>query len=209
MRNCVYRFLNKDNEVIYVGKAKNLKSRINNHNHLPKECYQERDHIEYIRFKSEADMNFAERYFIMKLNPKYNTILADKDFNINSFELDEKEWCLYTGKEEEIENVIAEANNNILLPREIWENDNEITMAQLAILSEITLLSLDTGYCYADKKELAIYFKVREQSITNMINKFKKKGYLSVEVRKIGRKDRKVLIPSEYLKGLFGNISLK
>ena len=159
MRNCVYRFLNKDNEVIYVGKAKNLKSRINNHNHLPKECYQERDHIEYIRFKSEADMNFAERYFIMKLNPKYNTILADKDFNINSFELDEKEWCLYTGKEEEIENVIAEANNNILLPREIWENDNEITMAQLAILSEITLLSLNTGYCYEIKKNWLFILK--------------------------------------------------
>ena len=28
MKNCVYRFLNKDNEIIYVGKAKNLKNRL-------------------------------------------------------------------------------------------------------------------------------------------------------------------------------------
>jgi excinuclease UvrABC nuclease subunit len=68
MRNCVYRFLNKDNKVIYVGKAKDLKSRILNHKHLSEECYKERNKVEYVRFVSEDDMDFAERYYIMKFN---------------------------------------------------------------------------------------------------------------------------------------------
>lgn len=76
--NCVYRFLNKYNEIIYVGKAKNLKNRLSNHNHLPKECYKERDRIEFICLNNEFDMDLAERYFITKINPKYNTVLNKK-----------------------------------------------------------------------------------------------------------------------------------
>ena len=87
----------------------------------------------------------------------------------------------------------------IKIPREIWEKDEDITMLQLAVLSEITSLSLKTGYCFKDKGELALYFKIREQSITDMIIKFKKKGYLTVESKEIKGKKRKVLVPSEYL----------
>ena len=72
MKNCVYRFLNKNNEVIYIGKATDLNQRMKNHNHLPEECYKERIRVEYIKFKTEDDMNLAERYFILKCNPKYN-----------------------------------------------------------------------------------------------------------------------------------------
>ena len=41
LKNCVYRFLDKNNNIIYVGKAKNLKSRLNSHNHLSEKCYDE------------------------------------------------------------------------------------------------------------------------------------------------------------------------
>lgn len=95
MKNCIYRFLNKNNEIIYIGKAKNLKQRLNNHTHLPKECYEEKDRIEYIKFNSEDDMDFAERYFIQKINPKYNTILSDKSIHISCEELENKEWLDY------------------------------------------------------------------------------------------------------------------
>ena len=30
MKNCVYRFVNENNEIIYIGKAKDLRNRINN-----------------------------------------------------------------------------------------------------------------------------------------------------------------------------------
>lgn len=95
MKNCVYRFLNKDNKVIYVGKAKDLKSRLNRHTHLDRECYEEKESIEYIEFNTEDDMDFAERYYIMRLNPKYNTVLSDKDFSLSSIELDVKKWNKY------------------------------------------------------------------------------------------------------------------
>ena len=110
MKNCVYRFLNKNNEIIYIGKALDLKQRLKNHNHLPEECYEERVHIEYIKFKTEDDMNFAERYFILKCNPKYNTILADKDFNLNSIELEIKKWEVYD--ENNTEMPIKENNDD-------------------------------------------------------------------------------------------------
>lgn len=99
MKNCVYRFLNKDNEIIYIGKAKNLSARLSTHTHLPKECYDEKVEVEYIEFKTEDDMGFAERYYIMKFNPKYNTILSDKDFNLKSIDLDIKVWKKYSEKE--------------------------------------------------------------------------------------------------------------
>lgn len=37
----VYRFLNKNEEVIYVGQTKYLDLRIGSHNHLPKIAYKE------------------------------------------------------------------------------------------------------------------------------------------------------------------------
>ena len=92
MNNCVYRFLNEMNEVIYVGKAKNLKNRLGSHTHLPPECYEERQKIEYVVFETEADMDFAERYYISKYKPKFNVAMAERDITINTFELDTKVW---------------------------------------------------------------------------------------------------------------------
>ena len=92
MKNCVYRFLNKDNEIIYIGKATNLKNRIATHNHLPKSCYDERVKIEYIAFENEYEMDFAERYFIPKYKPKYNIILCDRVMSMSLSEFDNKVW---------------------------------------------------------------------------------------------------------------------
>ena len=126
MKNCVYRFLNKDNEVIYIGKAKDLKQRLSSHNHLPKECYDERTCVEYIKFKTEDDMNFAERYFILKCNPKYNTILANKDFNLNSIELNVKKWNIYIGNKTQ-DKEVEESNVDLAdLIEELKEIDTKI-----------------------------------------------------------------------------------
>lgn len=92
MKNCVYRFINDKEEIIYIGKAKDLKNRLKTHTHLPKECYEERNSIEYIEFNTEDDIDLAERYFITKLKPKYNTLLKDKDVTINIEKLDLCTW---------------------------------------------------------------------------------------------------------------------
>lgn len=90
--NSVYRFINKNNEIIYIGQAKNLKNRLNNHNHLPKECYEEIERIEYIEFETEDDMGFAEKYFISKNKPKYNVANKNKDITVIIEEFEKKEW---------------------------------------------------------------------------------------------------------------------
>ena len=86
----------------------------------------------------------------------------------------------------------------VRLPKKFLK-DKRISLVQAVWLSEMVSLSLKTGYCFKDKGELALYFKIREQSITDMINKFKKKGYLTVESKEIKGKKRKVFVPSAYL----------
>lgn len=92
LQNCVYRFLNKNNEVIYIGKAKDLKNRLNGHTHLPKECYEERVKVEFVNFETEDDMDFAERYYIPKYKPKYNTMMNERMLSININEFDNAVW---------------------------------------------------------------------------------------------------------------------
>ena len=95
MKNSVYRFLNKDGEVIYIGKATNLKNRISNHSHLEESCYKEVEKLEYIELQNTDEMSIYERYLINKHNPKYN--IEFKNNASFSFELPEKEWKVYTG----------------------------------------------------------------------------------------------------------------
>lgn len=95
LTNCVYRFLDDENEIIYIGKAKNLKTRLNNHEHLPEECYLERVKTEFLLFETEDDMDFAERYYIPKYKPKYNVIWSAREITINIPMLDEKKWIEY------------------------------------------------------------------------------------------------------------------
>ena len=111
MNNCVYRFLNEANEIIYVGKAKNLKNRLGSHTHLPPECYEERCKVEYVTFETEADMDFAERYYIAKYKPTFNVAMAEREITINTFELDAKVWLLL----EENEQVREQTSHAVLL----------------------------------------------------------------------------------------------
>ncbi|CEP39724.1 GIY-YIG nuclease family protein [Paraclostridium sordellii] len=81
LKNCIYKFISNNNEINYVGKAMNLDSRIENHNHLPEECYKSTYAIEYIEFGTQTkdDIEIIEKYFISKCNSKYN---KNKDLTI-------------------------------------------------------------------------------------------------------------------------------
>lgn len=94
MNNCIYRFKNKENEIIYIGKAKSLNKRLNSHIHLPKQCYDEIEIIEYVSLNTVDDMDLAERYFISKYKPKYNEILKNRNITFNIFFLDRQQWTI-------------------------------------------------------------------------------------------------------------------
>lgn len=120
--NCIYRFLNENNEIIYIGKAKNLKNRLNSHHHLPNECYEERKKIEFTMFETEDDMDFAERYYIPKIKPKYNDIFKERAMTLSIDKFDDAKWYKYTKslkiKEDELEGFqtnLSEVNDAIKL----------------------------------------------------------------------------------------------
>lgn len=77
-KSYVYRFLNKEDQVIYVGKTNNLNKRYMQHfskrGHLSKECYNSVAKIEYITETSELNALLLETYYINKFRPKYNKL---------------------------------------------------------------------------------------------------------------------------------------
>ena len=79
----VYRMLDKNGKVLYVGKAKSIKKRIVAYTHfdkLPdhiKRMVSEVDSMEFIIVENEAKALLMENDLIKKLEPKYNILLKD------------------------------------------------------------------------------------------------------------------------------------
>ncbi len=79
----VYRMINQKGEVLYVGKAKNIKKRIISYTHINKltmrlqkmvaEIYK----MEFIVVENENRALILENELIKKLHPKYNILLKD------------------------------------------------------------------------------------------------------------------------------------
>ena len=80
----VYQFLNSNNEIIYIGKAKNLRNRV-------KSYYQNKKHqqaktisllkhvadIDWIIVRNEVEALMTEANLIKKYKPRYNIDLKD------------------------------------------------------------------------------------------------------------------------------------
>lgn len=80
----VYRFLNDKNEIIYVGKAKNLKKRVSSYFISSKEHSKKVNAlvakicaIEHTIVENEADAFLLENNMIKSIQPKYNILLKD------------------------------------------------------------------------------------------------------------------------------------
>ena len=69
----VYRFLNKDNVVTYVGRTTNLRQRFLQHEHLTNLVSK----IEYIECDSEAEMAWKEIYYINLFYNDLSTNVSD------------------------------------------------------------------------------------------------------------------------------------
>jgi len=80
----VYRFYNKASDVIYVGKAKNLKARVSSYfndlsgqNRKTFKMVSEIAHIEFTIVNSEFDALLLENSLIKQYQPRYNILLKD------------------------------------------------------------------------------------------------------------------------------------
>lgn len=92
----VYRFIDKNDNVIYYGKTINIDRRISDHiakGHLPNECYRNITRIEYQKYKTESDALIMETYYITKYSPKFNKLQQSRDTPV--IVLEEGEWKLY------------------------------------------------------------------------------------------------------------------
>lgn len=77
-----YQYFDKDHNVIYVGKAKNLYNRVNSyfvghHNAKTTKLVSEIRDLEYIITSSEVEAFILEINLIKKYDPKYNIMLTD------------------------------------------------------------------------------------------------------------------------------------
>lgn len=77
-----YLMKNKDGNIIYVGKAKNLKNRVSSyfrgaHNYKTTKLVSEIVDFDYITVNSEKESLILENNLIKKHNPKYNILLKD------------------------------------------------------------------------------------------------------------------------------------
>ena len=79
----VYRMLNKEGKVLYVGKAKNIQKRITSYSHIDKlpvrlqRMVSQIHSMEFIVVKDEKRALLLENELIKKLEPKYNILLKD------------------------------------------------------------------------------------------------------------------------------------
>ncbi len=88
----VYQFLNRAGEIIYVGKAKNLKKRVSSYfmesrEHAPKIRMMVRQiaALRHIDVPTEQDALLLENSLIKTLQPRYNTMLKERqDLSLDS-----------------------------------------------------------------------------------------------------------------------------
>lgn len=80
----IYRYYNKEGELIYVGKAKSLKKRVSSYfnkqsqyNRKTEKLVSEITKIEFTLANTEFDALLLENNFIKQYQPKYNILLKD------------------------------------------------------------------------------------------------------------------------------------
>lgn len=102
----VYLMKNAFGEIIYVGKAKNLKKRVRQYfqskNHIPKiqTMIKNISEFEYIITDNEVEALILEANYIKKYRPKYNTLLRDdKQYPYIKISVQEKYPRIYKVRE--------------------------------------------------------------------------------------------------------------
>ena len=80
----VYKFLDKEGTVLYVGKAKNIRKRVSsyfgdkkNRAYKTKVLVKNADHMEFTVVETEHDALLLESTLIKKIQPRYNVMLKD------------------------------------------------------------------------------------------------------------------------------------
>lgn len=95
MKYYVYKFLNKDGDIIYIGKTQKLKNRMMQqhftlNSHLYSGVYFQTEKVMAAELISHEEMDIYERYLINIHSPRHNTRMKNND--AFSFELPALNW---------------------------------------------------------------------------------------------------------------------
>lgn len=171
----IYKFLNDDQEVLYVGKTTNLKDRMFKHfhsGHLSPECYSEVSSIRYIECKTDLEMTIKEIYFIDKYKPKYNSVFVNDESMDPIKEFDDIKWDKEYKRKKQT-NII---NKDLINTNDINKLKNEIITLN-RILTETSREFMKATndlewykYLAFRYKELLLENKIDIQKIKNIEN---------------------------------------
>lgn len=107
-----YLYHNKNGEIIYIGKAKNLKNRVKSYFNKTLEgaklnvLVPQIENLEYIITNSEAEALILESHLIKKHQPKYNILLKD-----------DKKYPYFLVTDEDYPRIIVTRKRNINLQK--------------------------------------------------------------------------------------------
>lgn len=136
----VYRFKDKKDNIIYVGRTKDLYKRFLSHNYLNRDDVYK---IEYIKCSSEAEMAWKEIYYINLYYNKLSKNITDvyKGGKMKDIGLSDK-WIEYTDYSNKIGNdfSVERLYENYVLktPLEITKSKKNINLSEL-----ITIINHD------------------------------------------------------------------
>lgn len=107
----VYRFKDKHEQIVYVGKTKNLKTRMRQHfsprGHLTEQQYASIETVEYVELPTKIDMDIKELYYINKWKPAYNTSNVNHN-TASTIIADDDEWIIYSSKKKNSEYALQD-----------------------------------------------------------------------------------------------------
>ncbi len=96
----LYRFMDIDEKIIYIGRTNDIERRIlkehfTDNTHLPSQCYLETKKVEYVEIVNESEEVAYEAILINEIRPKYNTQFKDEgyfDVQLPEFKWREFQW---------------------------------------------------------------------------------------------------------------------
>lgn len=176
-----YRFLDKDDKIIYVGKAKNLKKRVNSYFHKNHDSVKLKimvpkiAKIEFIITNTETEALILESHLIKKYKPRYNVLLKD-----------DKKYPYFLITDEEYPRILIVRKHNI-------------NMEKGKYFGPYT----DSGAMYSTLELMKKLFPLKQCKTP----KFKNRPCIYYDIKKCSAPCQKLIAPEEYKK-LINNVEL-
>lgn len=169
----VYRFKDKHEQIVYIGKTKNLKNRMSQHfsesGHLSQDKYNQVESIEYLELPTKIDMDIKELYYINVWKPEFNTVNKQVEEMTVQVNEESDEWIVFKSEKQEYINHLETEVNRLSddLSCAIEERKQAHLLVDVVsdsngkLLSEIELLK-------QRERAIVVNFNDSNQSIDNV-----------------------------------------